>query len=218
MSERRKPTLVLHVALAGGGKIFADLFESVDFPGAGAGPGLYRMRIRTSGRKSAWYCQGDSKYTYLAFPRAAETLLEVVRGESPAGEPEPWLPVGSVVRVPTGNGPLRERCRSLTIPFQGTDSRWRVFAGIAGAKPVLVSEILVVELQGFICRGMPPEGVPCPTKAEALAKGWISDGEYPRRRDFELTLAELRAHAPRKRAARFGKRPEVEHGRAKPGA
>jgi len=216
VSERRKPSLILHVALASGEKLYADLFDAADFPGkVGSVPGLFRMRVRTKGRKSAWYCPAGRKYAFLSFGQAADALLSMATGEAPVREEEPWLPEGSVILIPGGLGPIRTR----SIPFRGENGLWSVFAGMSGSDPVLVSQITVREIAGFICREMPPKGVPCPTKAEALAKGWIKDGEYPRRREVTFTAADLRKGRPRKQGqANYGKRPEVKHVSQEPGA
>jgi hypothetical protein len=90
---------------------------------------------------------GGQKYAFLTVDEAWDLLLG--RQGSPQSEPEPDLPVGSYVRVPSSllaGKPQYTRTFTKSRPFQGVDGRWRVLCAFF-EEPIMVEEILAVEVK-----------------------------------------------------------------------
>jgi hypothetical protein len=119
-----------------------ELFFAESWPqAAGAGPGLYRLRI-----DGQWFIQGGEKYTFLAQDGVARLLAsELFAGADPQClvEGVADLPAGTPVRVPTGEhlqgSPLYNLSRTATPTIQGIDGRWYVGVILVGKGTVMVA-------------------------------------------------------------------------------
>jgi len=100
-----------------------ELFRARDFPGFKDAPdGLYRLRVDRS-----WHCAGE-RYTFISL---ADVWAVLGFGQLPAIGPEPDLPKGSRVRVPSnivdGVGPIQyTQTFTASAPFRLDASRWHV--------------------------------------------------------------------------------------------
>lgn len=142
MADHRKPAILISVKLPSGETRTVSLFPAADFPGGENAEDRYRIRVGRS-----WHMPGGQKYAFLTVDEAWNLLLG--RTAAPAAPPEPDLPVGSYVRVPS-SGPLGKafctRTRTRCKPFQGVDGRWRVLC-VLFDEPILVDDIQAVEVK-----------------------------------------------------------------------
>lgn len=147
MADHRKPAFLISVKYPTEQTNTVSLFPAADFPGGENAEDRYRVRIGRS-----WHMPGGQKYAFLTVDEAWNLLLG--RTSAPAAPPEPKLPKGSPVRVPS-SGPLGKAfcTRTMCKPFQGVDGRWRLFC-ILFDDPILVDDLQGVNGKGILsdCR------------------------------------------------------------------
>jgi hypothetical protein len=142
MSDPRKAALFFTVKYSSGRTRTVSLFPAADFPGGEGITDRYRCRVGRS-----WHMPGGQKYSFLTVDEAWDLALG--EGLRPEPQPEPDLPVGSYVRVPSSwlaGQAQYTRTYTKSKPFQGVDGRWRVLCAFF-EEPILIKNIVAVEVK-----------------------------------------------------------------------
>jgi hypothetical protein len=142
VADRRKPETRIVLETPSGRKV-AELFPAELF--AKKCPGNHRGRYRVRVNRK-WVMPGAQNYAFLTLQEAFSALVGMVDGLEDT--PEPNLPFGSYVRVPSSylaGQAQYTRTYTKSKPFQGVDGRWQVLCAFF-SEPVLVEDILAVEV------------------------------------------------------------------------
>ena len=152
MADKRKPECRI-ILEEGRHRVVVELFPAKLFPGGERYENHYRARV---GRR--WLQLSGQRYVFWSRTDILAWLACAARGVNRGGPevtpvpaprvestPAPMLPKGTPVSVENGRvSPegvrLRDRTFTLTAPFQGPDSLWRVFL-VGRPEPVLVDAL-----------------------------------------------------------------------------